>query len=193
MRGGRAVGLAVAGVLGGVLALPLLALLIVLVLTLTHVTHLYGMPNAAMEPTLHCARPARACEASQRDRLFVVKYFFSNPGRSDIVAFRPPAGAQKACGARGVFVGRIVGMPGETWQEQRGRVFIDRLRLVEPYVKRPDTGTRKARTIPGRSYFVLGDDRTASCDSREWGPLPRSDIVGRVIATYWPPSRIALH
>jgi|SRR5581483_787992 len=193
MRGGRAIGLAVAGVIGGVLALPLLALVIVLVLTLTRVTHLYRMPNAAMEPTLHCARPAHGCDGAKRDRLFVVKYFFSDPGRSDIVAYRAPPGARAACGTGGVFIGRIVGMPGETWQEQKGRVFIDRLRLVEPYVKRPDQGTRSARTIPPRSYFVLGDDRTASCDSRRWGPLPRSDVIGRVIATYWPPSRIALH
>ena len=47
--------------------------------------------------------------------------------------------------------------------------------------------------IPIGSYFVLGDNRVGSCDSRRWGPLPRGNIIGRVIATYWPPSRIALH
>ena len=193
MRTRRALGLGALGVLGGLLALPLLALLVIFVLTLADVTHLYRIPSSAMEPTLHCARPDPGCEASRQDRIFVIKYLFSTPGRSDIVAFRTPARAAKVCGSGGVFVKRIVGLPGETWQEQKGRVFIDGLRLVEPYVKQPDTLTRRPVKIPKGSYFVLGDNRASSCDSREWGPLPRSNIIGRVIATYWPPSRIALH
>jgi signal peptidase I len=193
VRGGRALGLGALGVLSGLLFLPVLVFLVVLALTLADVTHLYRVPSSAMEPTLHCARPGVGCKASSRDRVFAIKYVFAHPGRSDIVAFHSPPRALEACGTGGVFIKRIVGLPGETFQEQKGRVYIDGLLLREPYIKQPDSGTRRKVKIPADSYYVLGDNRADSCDSREWGPLPRADIIGRVIATYWPPSRIALH
>ena len=193
MRVGRALGLGTLGVLGGILALPVLVFLVVLALTLTDVTHLYRVPSSAMEPTLHCAHPGVGCEASARDRVFAVKYLWAHPGRSDIVAFRAPPRALKACGTGGVFIKRIVGLPGETFQEQKGRVYIDGLLLREPYVKQHDTFSRPRVRIPEDSYYVLGDNRAGSCDSRAWGPLPRASIIGRVVVTYWPPSRIGLH
>ena len=165
MRIGRALGIGAIGVLGGIVALPVLVFLVVLALTLSDVTHLYRVPSAAMEPTLHCARPGVGCEASARDRVL----------------------------ASGVLIKRIVGLPGEKFQEQKGRVYIDGLLLREPYIKEHETFTRRPVEIPKGSYYVLGDNRAGSCDSRAWGPLPRANIVGRVIATYWPPSRIALH
>jgi signal peptidase I len=193
VRVGRALGIGALGVLGGILALPVLVFLVVLALTLTDVTHLYRVPSSAMEPTLHCAHPGVGCEASKQDRVFAIKYLWAQPGRSDIVAFRTPPGALAACGTSGVFIKRIVGMPGETFQEQKGRVYIDGLLLREPYVKQRGASSHRRVKIPKDNYYVLGDNRTGSCDSRDWGPLPRANIIGRVIATYWPPSRIALH
>ena len=193
MRLGRALGIGALGVLGGVLALPVLVVLVVVVLTLVGVTHLYRIPSSAMEPTLHCARPQVGCEGAHRDRIFTVKYVFSSPGRGDIVVFRTPPRAEIVCGSGGVYVKRVIGLPGETWQEQKGRVYIDGQLLKEPYIKQRDTFTQGRVRIPKGSYFVLGDNRAGSCDSRRWGPLPRGNIIGRVIATYWPPSRIALH
>jgi signal peptidase I len=189
----RALGIGALGVVGGILALPVLVFLVVLALTLSDVTHLYRVPSSAMEPTLHCAHPGVGCEASKQDRVFAIKYLWARPGRSDIVAFHTPARAAEACGSGGVFIKRIVGMPGETFQEQKGRVYIDGLLLREPYVKLRDTLSRPRVKIPKDSYYVLGDNRASSCDSRSWGPLPRADIIGRVILTYWPPSRLALH
>ena len=193
MRFGRALGIGALGVLGGIVALPVLVFLVVLALTLTDVTHLYRVPSSAMEPTLHCAHPGVGCRASAQDRVFAIKYLWGHPGRSEIVAFHAPPRALEACGSGGVFVKRIVGLPGETFQEQKGRVYIDGLLLREPYIKENETFTRRPVEIPKGSYYVLGDNRAGSCDSRAWGPLPRANIVGRVIATYWPPSRIALH
>jgi signal peptidase I len=193
MRFGRALGIGALGVLGGVLALPVLLFLVVVVLTLVGVTHLYRIPSSAMEPTLHCARPQVGCEAAHRDRIFTVKYVLSSPGRGDIVVFHTPPRAELVCGSGGVYVKRVIGLPGETWQEQKGRVYIDGQLLREPYVKQRDTVTQGRVRIPKGSYFVLGDNRAGSCDSRRWGPLPQGNIIGRVIATYWPPSRIALH
>jgi signal peptidase I len=191
----RALGIGALGVVGGVLALPVLVFLIVVTLTLVGVTHLYRVPSAAMEPTLHCERPQPGCEGSHNDRIFAVKYVFSSPGRGDIIALHTPPRAEIACGTGGVYVKRIVGLPGEKWQEQKGRVYIDDQLLKEPYIKadRRDTLSHGPVRIPKGSYFVLGDNRAGSCDSRRWGPLPRGKIIGRVIATYWPPSRIALH
>jgi signal peptidase I len=170
------------GLLGAVIALPVLVVLGVVVLTLAGVTHLYRVPSLAMEPTLHAGA-----------RVFAVKYMRGSPGRSDIVAVHPPASARERCGTSGVYVMRIVGLPGETLQEQKGRVYIDRQLLRERYVEQRDTSNGRRVRIPKGSYFVLGDNRPGSCDSRRWGPVPRASIIGRVIATYWPPSRIALH
>jgi signal peptidase I len=195
VRIGRAAGIGALGVFGGVLALPVLVFLIIVVLTLVGVTHLYRIPSSAMEPTLHCSRPDPGCEATSKDRIFTVKYLFSSPGRGDIIVFHTPSRAESECGTGGVYVKRIVGLPGEKWQEQKGRIYIDGQLLREPYIHadRRDTFNRGPVRVPEGSYFVLGDNRAASCDSRNWGPLPRSKIIGRVIATYWPLSRIALH
>jgi signal peptidase I len=195
VRIGRALGIGALGVVGGVLALPVLVFVVVVALTLVGVTHLYRVPSSAMEPTLHCSRPQPGCEASHKDRIFAVKYLFASPGRGDIVVFHTPSRAETACGSGGVFIKRVVGLPGERWQEQKGRVYIDGQLLREPYItaERRDTFTQGPVRIPKGSYFVLGDNRSGSCDSRRWGPLPRGNIIGRVIATYWPLSRIALH
>ena len=195
MRVGRALGIGALGVLAVVVALPFLIFLLVVALTVAGVTHLYRVPSAAMEPTLHCARPQPGCEGSHQERIFAVKYLFASPGRSDIVVFHTPPRAESVCGGGGVYIKRIVGLPGEKWQEQKGRVYIDGQLLREPYLvaARRDTFTQGPIRIPKGSYFVLGDNRNASCDSRRWGPLPRGNIIGRVVATYWPPSRIALH
>jgi signal peptidase I len=170
------------GLLGTVIALPAVVVLGVIVLTLAGVTHLYRVPSLAMEPTLHSGA-----------RIFAVKYVRGSPGRSDIVAVHAPALARERCGSSGVYVMRIVGLPGESWQEQKGRVYIDGQLLRERYVEQRDTANGRRVRIPNGSYFVLGDNRPDSCDSRRFGPVPRASIIGRVIATYWPPSRIALH
>jgi signal peptidase I len=75
-----------------------------------------------------------------------------------------------------------------------GRVFINGSRLEEPYVpaERRDGDTRPPERIPKDHYFVMGDNRGSSCDSRVWGPLPRASLIGKVFAVYFPPRRIGL-
>ena len=87
---------------------------------------------------------------------------------------------------------RIVALPGERWEERRGRVFIDGKALAEPYVgtSRRDTRSVGPVRLAARRYFVLGDNRNASCDSREWGPVTRGEIIGRAVFRYWPPRRL---
>ena len=155
----------------------------------------YRIPSSSMEPTLHCARPGSGCEARFSDRVLANRfiYHFRKPHRGDIIVFKTPPQAEQRCGAGGTFVKRLVGLPGETWEEKNGFVFIDGKKLIEPYVKpdRRDTATSyPARKVPPGMYFMMGDNRTQSCDSREWGPVPRGNLIGEVFSVYWPPNRI---
>jgi signal peptidase I len=156
----------------------------------------YRIPSSSMEPTLRCARPAQGCEASADDRVLANRlvYHFRKPRRGDIVVFDTPAKAARECGEGGTYVKRLIGLPGETWSERDGFVYIDGKRLDEPYVRpdRRDAETWPARRIPAGHYFFMGDNRKFSCDSRKWGTVPRKDIIGEVFATYWPPDRIGL-
>ena len=96
--------------------------------------------------------------------------------------------------AGSAFVKRIVGLPGEMLSQRDGVIYINGERLVEPYVdalRRGHESRSLARVAPGH-YFVLGDNRSHSCDSRTWGTVSRSDLIGPVMLTYWPPSRVSL-
>jgi signal peptidase I len=162
----------------------------------------YRIPSPSMEPTLHCARPAPDCEAGTSDRVLANRfiYYFHPPRRGDIIVFHAPAAARREC-VGGIFVKRIIGLPGEVWSERNGVTYINGRRLAEPYVApaRRDRETKELvdippvgtmRRIPPRMYLVEGDNRAHSCDSRVWGLVPRANIIGKVFLTYWPLNRI---
>jgi signal peptidase I len=155
----------------------------------------YRIPSSSMEPTLHCARPDAGCEASFSDRVLACRFCYriGSPHRGDIIVFKTPPLAAVRCGAGGTFVKRLVGLPGETWSERNGYVYINGKKLNEPYVKqdRRDQRTIKPIKIAEGHYFMMGDNRSSSCDSREWGTVPRGNLIGKVFAVYWPPSRIS--
>ena len=171
------------------------AILIVLAIK-AWVVNPYRIPSSSMEPTLHCGRPGPGCEARFSDRVLANRfvYHFRSPHRGDIVVFDTPPEAAIRCGAGGTFVKRLIGLPGETWEERKGYVYIDGKKLDEPYVKpaRRDVRTLPPRKIPAGNYFFMGDNRASSCDSREWGTVPRANLIGEVFAIYWPPNRIRL-
>jgi signal peptidase I len=158
----------------------------------------YRVPSASMEPTVHCARPAAGCTAHTAERIIACRicYRVGAPSRGQIVAFHAPAAARAACGEGGVYVKRLIGLPGETVREDaRARIWIDGRLLSEPYVsataRTDDTRFRGATwRVPDGRYLMLGDNRGDSCDSRTWGSVARGDLVGPVLATYWPPRRL---
>jgi signal peptidase I len=169
----------------------------------------YRIPSSSMEPTLNCAEPGAGCLAAGglldgSDRVLACRicYDFSSPKRGDIVVFNAPALAATRCGEGGVYVKRLIGLPGDTVHEdEHGNIWINGTELDEPYVqpsrRQQDVEDNpehldKTWHVPEGQYFFLGDNRGDSCDSRTWGAVPRSQIIGKVVATYWPPSRLTI-
>jgi signal peptidase I len=159
----------------------------------------YRIPSSSMEPSLHCARPASGCEARFSDRVLANRfiYHFRDPRRGEIVVFETTPIVRARCNAGGTFVKRIIGLPGDKVQNRlidgKDYVFINGRQLDEPYIQpnRRSSDPTKTYTVAADSYFMMGDNRTSSCDSRSWGSLPRKNIIGKVFMTYWPPNRIS--
>ena len=148
----------------------------------------YRIPSESMASTL---KPA--------DRVLVnrLEYRLRDPRRGDIVVVD-----SHAVGV--VLIKRVIGLPGDTLSLKDGHVYVNGRRLLEPYVRRvhgaaeatePFTweghpwALERPYTVPVGHYFLMGDNRTVSDDSRDWGPAPRSEIIGQAFFKYWPPAR----
>jgi signal peptidase I len=157
----------------------------------------YRIPSSSMEPTLHCARPGAACQGHFSDRVIAARivYRFRSPRRGDITVFTTPPRTAQVCQTElsATFVKRIVGLPGDRIVERDGTIFVNGNRLAEPYVS-PSLRDHRSGvwTVPKGSYFMMGDDRRYSCDSRDWGAVPRKDLIGPIVLTYWPPTRLTV-
>jgi signal peptidase I len=164
-----------------------------------------------MEPTL---------DVGQRVLVNRFLYHFSDPSIGDIVVFHPPAGADNTeCGVtiRGQqpnevgeacptptadessqnFIKRIVAGPGDTLSVKDGHPVVNGVEKTdEPYIRECGNATAcnlpKTIKIPPDHYFMMGDNRGASDDSRFWGPVPRDWLIGKAFATYWPPDRLGI-
>jgi signal peptidase I len=178
------------GVAGALVGAGVVAALILFFVVAKH----YRMPSSSMEPTLHCAKPAPGCEASHEDRFIV--FTFLGWGRDDVVAFHTPPAALRVCGAGGVFVKRVIDGPGDTVREDAGGfLWVNGKKLDETYVqtfrRRQDVEFRDHTwRVPQDEWFMVGDNRGESCDSRKWGPVASDAVIGRVFMTYWPLGRL---
>ena len=122
-----------------------------------------------------------------QDRLFVNKfvYYFSDIGRGDIVVFWYPKDRSKS------FIKRVIGLPGDRVEIRSGTVFVNGQRLSEPYLlQQLEVQSHRLEVIPPHHYFVLGDHRNSSSDSRDWGTVPRQNIFGEAVFRYWPLRKI---
>lgn len=126
--------------------------------------------GSSMEPNLH-----------DKQLMMLVKaaYWCTEPQRGDVIVFRYPLDPQRE------FVKRVIGLPGETIECKGGVVYIDGKAIDEPYAH-GTTYDFAATKISEGYYFVMGDNRQNSSDSRAWGLLPREDIAGRVWFVFWP-------
>lgn len=110
------------------------------------------------------------------------------PRRGDVIVFQSPNNHERD------FIKRIIGLPGEQVSVKNGKMFINGQVLDEHSYLDPSVQTHqgaflaegKVLSVPPGSYFVMGDNRTASSDSREWGYLTRKEVIGRVFLVYWP-------
>ena len=166
----------------------------------------YQIPSQSMEPTL---------DVGQRVLVNRFLYHFTDPGVGDIVVFHPPAGVDGGveCGAprqpRQVcakpterrsdqnFIKRIVAGPGDTLSVRNGHPVVNGVEksdesFIIPCGNGGACDLPRPITIPPDHYFMMGDNRGASDDSRFWGPIPRDWIIGKAFATYWPPDRVGV-
>jgi signal peptidase I len=164
----------------------------------------YRIPSGSMEPTL---------TIGQR---ILANRMINHPSIGDVVVFHPPAGADPAdavCGdanqgtghsqacdkptpseSSQTFIKRVVAGPGDVIKIVNGHVYRNGVREKDSYIYQcgsgPDCNFRTAIKIPPGYYFMMGDNRGESDDSRFWGPVPDSAIIGVAFFTYWPPDRI---
>jgi signal peptidase I len=119
-----------------------------------------------------------------RDRLFINKfvYHISSIERSDVVVFRYPRDPEKS------YIKRVIALPGDRLRIDRGQVWLNGKLLHEDYVpaRYRDTRSMPETIIPADSYFMMGDHRSISSDSREFGPVARDLIYGKAVFVYWP-------
>jgi signal peptidase I len=145
----------------------------------------FWIPSPSMEPTLH------GCQTCDPDRLLVDKlsYRLHAVHRGDVVVFRRPPGAPADDTD---LVKRVIGLPGDVLQATGGTVYVDHRALTEPYIPTDCGGTTNFGpvTVPRDEVFVMGDNRCDSLDSRSFGPILQSSIVGRAFVIVWPLSRI---
>ena len=123
-------------------------------------------------------------ELRDQDRLFINKfaYHFESISRGDVVVFHYPRDPSKS------YIKRIIALPGDTLDIDEGRVYVNGQRVDEPYVPRRYRDTRSVpeMVVPAGEYFVMGDHRSISSDSRDFGPVSRELIYGKAAFVYWP-------
>ena len=139
------------------------------------VVQAFWIPSGSMIPTL-----------IPGDRVLVSKfwYHFQPPKRGQIIVFKYPLDPKRD------FIKRVIGHPGEVVSLEEGVVYIDGEPLAEPYVKNHDSYNMEPIKVPEKSYFVMGDNRPNSQDSRFWGFVPKENLIGPAFFRYWPLSRI---
>jgi signal peptidase I len=164
----------------------------------------FRIPSESMVPTL---------DIGQRVLVDRVSFRFSEPDRGDIVVFKPPAGADSnVCGVEHSsdsacpapteqrsdtnFIKRVVAVPGDRVTVIDGAVYINGRRQKQSYARLDSAcgicNLPDPIRIPKDHYFMMGDNRGASADSREWGPVPKKWIIGKAFMTYWPPGKIGI-
>lgn len=146
----------------------------------SYVVQTFYIPSGSMEPTLHIG-----------DRILVSKLSteFGTIHRGDILVFHPPP---HACSENlTVYVKRVIGLPGDTVTSKGNTIYVDGKPLKETWTHyEPVSPAIGKVVVPANHYFMMGDNHPDSCDSRYWGTIPRSAVIGKAFFTIWPLDRI---
>ena len=159
--------------------------LIIFFVIQTFVAQPYRVEQQSMERTLEPDQYVLVDKLTPR---------FDDYSRGDIVVFEPPE-AWVQGGPRTPFIKRVIGMPGETIEVKDGAVYVDGTRLAEPYLYdlQPTTANDQTKWVIGAGeLFVMGDHRAASADSRAFGPIQQTSVIGRAWLRYWPISTLGI-
>ena len=137
------------------------------------------VPTTSMVPTI---QPG--------DRLFVEKITLHVMGleRGEVIVFEPPAQS----GLTDDLIKRLIALPGDTVETKDGKLYVNDVAQVEPYLAEPIDYSRKKLTVPEGKIYVMGDNRNRSYDSHEWGFASIDDVKGKALLTYWPLDRMKL-
>ena len=142
----------------------------------------FYIPSGSMKPTLY-----------DGDRILVNKLSvrFGTINVGDIIVFKAPPTEHCDDGSYSDLVKRVIGLPGQTITSKSNTVYVNGKPLKEPWKYWPDLNPAiKKLKVPANNYYVMGDNRANSCDSRFWGTVPRSDIIGKAFFRMWPLSRV---
>ncbi len=138
----------------------------------------YIVSQSSMEPNF---------DEGQRILVNKVIYDFRDPKSGDVIILRPPYDPKAT-----PFIKRIIALPGQTVEVKNGEVYVNGLKLFEPYIKEPPAYTLPLTKIPENKYFVLGDNRNDSNDSHAGWMVPRSYIIGKAWLSIWPLDKFGL-
>jgi signal peptidase I len=156
-------------------ALETVTLVVLMVLAIRVAMQDYRIDGQSMEYTLHNEEFVLVNRAA---------YLFHAPARGDVIVFEYPLDTRLN------YIKRVIAVPGDIISVQGERVIVDGVTLHEPYINRDDSHNPypsfSNRIITPGEYFVMGDNRDNSSDSRDWGLVPRDDIIGRAMLIYWP-------
>jgi signal peptidase I len=152
--------------------LPAVAIVLAINLFLAQPRTVHGQ---SMEPNLH---------ENQRLIVDLVTYHFRTPQRGEIIILNVPDRHSDP------LIKRVIGLPGDTIEIRGGAVYVNSKKLAEPYLNQITAGTMPSQVIPEGHVFVLGDNRGSSNDSRYFGVVPFTNILGRAWLRYWPPQDI---
>lgn len=145
----------------------------------------FVIPSGSMIPTIHEKNRVLAEKVSYR--------FGGAPTRGEVVVFENPSADPAERAAAPILIKRLIATGGQTVDLRQGVVFVDGVALEEPYTHGlPSDPLNPAITypfeLPASSYWMMGDNRTNSGDSRQFGPVPAGAVLGRAFWTYWPPA-----
>ena len=148
-----------------------IALTLIIFLVIRFAIQSYRVEGVSMQPGL---------QSDQYVLVNKIAYLFHAPERGDVIVFHFPLDTSKD------FIKRVIGLPGDTISFTSTTVQVNGVVLNEPYISAPNGTQGETLTVPPDDYFVMGDNRPVSDDSRDWGFVPKDDIIGKAVMVYWP-------